>query len=436
MRELSLMERFVRLPAERRTALLSDLDPSRRLRLMRAWRWTARPAQLAPPGDWGLWLILAGRGFGKTRAGAEWVSAIARSHPGARIALVGQSARDGLAVMIEGDSGLLATGPDWLRPQWKGTRRTLVWPNGAQATLFSAVEPDQLRGPQFHFAWCDELAAWPNARSTWDMLKMGLRLGGHPRVVATTTPRPVPLLRALMEAPGTVMTRGSTFDNRAHLPERFLADVAQDYGGSALGRQELMGELLEAREGALWTPDGLDRCREAEAPPLTRVVVGVDPPAGPGGCGIVVAGVDAAGIAHVVADASVSAVSPEGWAAAVSAAFHRHAADRVIVEVNNGGAMVETTLRASFGGLPLKHVRASRGKVARAEPVSALYAAGRVRHAGGFPELEDEMCGLIQGGGYVGPGRSPDRADALVWALTELMLVRPGAGPALRMLQD
>ena len=436
MRELSLMERYARLPAGKRAALLGEMDAARRLRLMRHWRWTARPAQLAPPGDWTLWLILAGRGFGKTRAGAEWVAAMARSHPGARIALVGQTARDGLAVMIEGESGLLTTGPERFRPQWKASRRTLLWPNGAQATLFSAVEPDQLRGPQFHFAWCDELAAWPNARASWDMLKMGLRLGKLPRVVATTTPRPVPLLRALMQAPGTVMTRGTTFDNRAHLPPRFLAEVAQGYGGTALGRQELMSELLEAREGALWTPDGLDRCREAEAPPLIRVVVGVDPPAGPGGCGIVVAGLDKRGIAHVVADASVSATTPDGWAAAVAAAFHRHRVDRVVVEVNNGGAMVETTLRAAFGGLPLKQVRASRGKAARAEPVSALYAAGRVKHVGAFAALEDEMCGLIQGGGYVGPGTSPDRADALVWALTELMLERPAAGPALRMLLD
>ncbi|WP_408006043.1 DNA-packaging protein [Sandaracinobacter neustonicus] len=430
------MERFARLPVGRRAGLLTDLDTSRRLGLMRAWGWTARPAQLAPDGDWSLWLILAGRGFGKTRAGAEWVAAQARRHPGARIALVGQTAKDGLGVMIEGESGLLAVGGGGFRPVWQAGRRTLLWPNGARATLFSALEPDQLRGPQFHFAWCDELGAWPNARETLDMLRMGLRLGSHPRIVATTTPRPIPLLRDLMKAPGTVVTRGSTFDNRAHLPGQYLADVTLNYGGTSLGRQELLGELLEAREGALWTLDGLDRCREAEVPSLVRVVVGVDPPAGPGGCGIVVAGLDADGVAHVVADASLSAVSPEVWAAAVASAYRRFEADRVVAEVNNGGAMVETVLKAACRELPLKQVRAAKGKVARAEPVAALYGAGRVRHAGAFPQLEDEMCGLISGGGYVGPGSSPDRADALVWALTELLLGRPGAGPGLRMLAD
>ncbi|PZU46496.1 MAG: ATP-binding protein [Sphingomonas sp.] len=436
MRELSLMERFARLPADRRTGLLTEVDVSRRLGLMRHWRWTARPAQLAPRGDWSLWLILAGRGFGKTRAGAEWVAAQARRHPGARIALVAQTAKDGLGVMIEGESGLLLVGSERFRPVWQAGRRTLLWPNGSRATLFSAMEPDQLRGPQFHFAWCDELGAWPNAKQTLDMLRMGLRLGNHPRIVATTTPRPIPLLRTLMAAPGTVVTRGTTFDNRAHLPAQYLADVTQNYGGTSLGRQELMGELLEAREGALWSLDGLDRCREAAVPPLVRVVVGVDPPAGPGGCGIVVAGLDADGVAHVVADASVSAVSPDLWAAAVAAAYRRFEADRVVAEVNNGGEMVVSTLKAACQELPVKQVRASRGKAARAEPVAALYGAGRVRHAGSFPLLEDEMCGLIQGGGYVGPGQSPDRADALVWALTELLLARPGAGPGVRMLAD
>lgn len=416
--------------------VLAGLDPARRLQLMRHWRWTARPAQLPPPGDWSLWLILAGRGFGKTRAGAEWVTAMARALPGARIALVGRSAQDGQSVMIEGDSGLLAVAGAAFRPRWTASRRQLLWPNGAMATLFSAAEPDQLRGPQFHFAWCDELAAWPNAREAWDMLKMGLRLGANPKAVVTTTPRPDPLLARLMKAAGTVVSRGSTFDNRANLPEPFLNEVRTSYGGTAVGRQELMGEILQAREGALWTRDGLERCREAAAPELVRVVVGVDPPAGPGGCGIVVAGLDARGIAHVLADASLSAVAPEVWAAAVASAFERFGADRVVAEVNNGGAMVDSTLRAACAGLPVRQVRASRGKAARAEPVSALYGAGRVRHLGAFPALEDEMCGLIQGGGYAGPGSSPDRADALVWALTELLLQRAGSSPALRMLAD
>ncbi|MGL6044505.1 MAG: terminase large subunit domain-containing protein, partial [Sandaracinobacteroides sp.] len=282
--------------------------------------------------------------------------------------------------------------------------------------------------------WCDELAAWPKPREAWDNLRMGLRLGPAPRAVVTTTPRPLPLLKALIAAPDVVVTRGSTYDNRSNLPERFLADLTRGYAGTAIGRQEVMGELMEAREGALWSRDGLDGCRVREAPELARIVVGVDPPAGPGGCGIVVVGLDRAGIAHVVADASVAGVAPEVWASAVASAFERHGADRVVVEINNGGDMVEATLRAASRALPIRKVRASRGKAARAEPVSALYAAGRVRHVGMFAELEDEMCGLILGGGYVGPGTSPDRADALVWALTELLLGPRTGGPGIRTL--
>ncbi len=429
-----MMERLVRLPHPEREALLRDIPPRDRLAVLKSWPWTARPSQLAPDGDWTVWLILAGRGFGKTRAGAEWVTAMARAHGGSRFALVGATQHDAVSVMLEGESGLLAVAPENFGPVWKATKRQLHWPNGAMATLISAVEPDQLRGPQFHFAWCDEIAAWPKPKEAWDNLRMGLRLGAEPRVVVTTTPRPLPFLRSLATQPGVQVSRGSTYDNRANLPASFLADVTTGYAGTSLGRQEVMGELLEAREGALWGRDGLDSCRIASAPELTRIVVGVDPPAGPGGCGIVVAGVDARGVAHVIGDASLRAVKPELWAAAVAAAYARFAADRIVVEVNNGGDMVESTLRATGLALPVKQVRASRGKVARAEPVSALYGAGRVRHVGLFSELEDEMCGLILGGGYVGPGTSPDRADALVWALTELLLGEAGARPGLRVL--
>lgn len=434
MRELSLLERLVSLPSASRDLVLEALPDADRLELLRSWRWTARPSQLAPDGGWSQWLILAGRGFGKTRAGAEWVTEMARQTPGARFALVGATAHDSVTVMVEGESGLLAVAPDAFRPNWTPSRRQLTWPNGAQASLLSAVEPNQLRGPQFHFAWCDELAAWPRPREVWDNLRMGLRLGAHPRAVVTTTPRALPFLKALLEMPGTVVTRGTTFDNRANLPAAYLAELGRGYGGTAIGRQELMGEMLDAQEGALWSLDGFDRCREAEAPPLVRVVVGVDPPAGPGGCGIIVAGLDGQGVGHVLADASVHGTTPEAWARAVAAAFGRHGADRVVVETNNGGDMVESVLRAAAVALPVKQVRASRGKAARAEPVSALYAAGRVRHAGHFRLLEDEMCGLVLGGGYVGPGSSPDRADALVWALTELMLGGRGADPAVHVL--
>ncbi len=435
-RELSLMERLVRLPAQVRRELLKQVPPADRVSLLSSWRWTARPAQLAPGGNWSVWLILAGRGFGKTRAGAEWVTAMAGAHPGARFALVGATAHDAVAVMLEGESGLLAVAPKGFAPIWKATKKQLLWPNGSMASLVSAVEPDQLRGPQFHFGWCDEIAAWPKPKEAWDNLRMGLRLGEIPRVVVTTTPRPMPFLKELMSGSGVTVTRGSTYDNRANLPERFLDDLTTGYAGTALGRQEVMGELLEAREGALWSRDGLDRCRERESPDLVRVVIGVDPPAGPGGCGIVVVGLDDRGIAHVLADASLSGISPGDWALAVVAAYERFRADRVVAETNNGGAMVISTLKAVQATLPVKEVKASRGKSARAEPVSALYAQGRVRHAGLFPELEDEMCGLMAGGGYVGPGSSPDRADALVWALTELMLGTTARRPGVRTLGE
>ncbi len=433
-RELSRMERFVRMPQAERDALLAEIPEGRRLAVLTDWAWTARPSQLAPDGDWSVWLILAGRGFGKTRAGAEWVTGVARQHPGARIGLVGATAHDALSVMLEGESGLMAVAPAGFRPDWKATRKLLTWPNGACASLISAVEPDQLRGPQFQFAWCDEIAAWPRPKEAWDNLRMGLRLGDRPRVVVTTTPRPMAFLRDLVAGPGVVVTRGSTFDNRANLPAAYLADVTAGYAGTSLGRQEVMGELLEAREGALWGRDGLDACRVAEAPALVRVVVGVDPPAGPGGCGIIAVGLDRDGRAYVMGDASVRDVTPDGWAAAVAAAHARFGADRIVAETNNGGEMVLSTLRAAGHALPLKQVKASRGKSARAEPVSALYAVGRVKHVGLFPELEDEMCGLMLGGGYVGPGSSPDRADALVWALTELLLGDSGGSPGVRVL--
>jgi phage terminase large subunit-like protein len=434
MRDLSVVERLARLSSDARADVLQDVPAGLQLDLVQSWHSTARPSQLSPAGDWSQWLILAGRGFGKTRAGAEWVTGLARTTPGARFALVGTTAHDGATVMVEGESGLLAVADADFEPEWLSSKRTLVWPNGAQASVMSAAEPNQLRGPQFHYAWCDELAAWPRPQEAWDNLRMGLRLGRNPQAVITTTPRPIPLLRLLLDMPGTVVSRGSTFDNRGNLPPAYLSELGRSYAGSVLGRQELLGELLEAQEGALWSLDGLAACRNEEVPELVRVVVGVDPPAGPGGCGIVVAGADATGVAHVVADASVQGTTPEGWAAAVAAAFERYQADRVVVEINNGGDMVESILRAASINLPVKQVRASRGKAARAEPVSALYAAGRVRHADHFPRLEDELCGLVLGGGYVGPGDSPDRADALVWALTELMLGGRGPGPAVRVL--
>jgi predicted phage terminase large subunit-like protein len=434
---ISDFERLASLPEEARERVLAGLNGAAAQALAHDWEWLARPEQLAPAGDWRIWLMMAGRGFGKTRAGAEWVRRIAEADGRARIALVGATLGEARSVMVEGPSGLLAVAPWWNRPAFSPALRRLIWPNGAMALLFGAAEPEALRGPQFSHGWADEIAKWPQAQAAWDNLMMGMRLGDRPRVLATTTPRPVPLVRGLVAREGgdVIVTRGRTADNVANLADGFVAAMEQSYGSTRLGRQELDGELIAEVEGALWSRELLDRCRVAHVPEredgdalLSRVVVGVDPPASAHGdaCGIVVAGLGPDGRAYVIADASVEKATPEGWARAVAHAAAVHGADRVIAEANNGGAMVESVLRAAEAALPVRLVHASRGKAARAEPVAALYEAGRVRHRGAFWALEDEMCGLVAGGGYVGPGRSPDRADALVWALTELMLGRRG----------
>lgn len=430
--------RFVRaLELPDRRKLLGELKEKEEDQLLAYWPFWAREQQLPPRTNWRVWLVCAGRGFGKTRAGAEWVRHIAEEHDDARIALVASSIGEARAVMVEGESGILECHrEDDHGPYFEPSLRRLTWPGGAQAMIYSAGEPESLRGPQFSHAWCDEIAKWDNAsgRATnaWDNLQMGLRLGDRPQIVATTTPRAVPLMRRLVgdgSDPDIVVTRGSTYDNTAHLPADFIAAMKRQYGATALGRQELDGELLADIEGALWSRSLLERCRVPfSAESMVRVVVGVDPPASAKGdeCGIVVCGVDANGIGHVLADASLARPSPERWARAVAAAALHWNADRVVAEANQGGAMVESVLRAADCVMPIKLVHASRGKSARAEPVAALYEAGRVRHVGQHARLEDQLCGLMAGGAYEGPGRSPDRADALVWALTESMLGRRG----------
>tara|TARA_R110000782_G_scaffold1725_23_gene7033 strand:+ start:26926 stop:28254 length:1329 start_codon:yes stop_codon:yes gene_type:complete len=406
--------------------------------LVGSWYWRARAAQVVPPGDWHTWLVMAGRGFGKTRTGAEWVQRAARNGT-ARIAIVGTTLHEARAVMVEGESGLLRVRAD-RRPEFEPSLRRLSWPTGAKGFLYSADDPDALRGAQHSHAWGDEIAKWPRGLDVWMNLRMGLRLGSAPRAVLTTTPRPVPLVRRLLEeataGQAIVVTRGRTAENAANLPAAFLAAVTDAYGGTRLGRQELDGELIEEVEGALWSRALIERCRVRAVngtldEGFARVVIGVDPPAGHGAgsvCGIVAAGLLGDGTIVVIEDASVEGLSPEGWARAVSDAAARHGADRVIAEVNNGGDMVARVLAAVDDALPVKSVRATRGKAIRAEPVAAQYEAGRVHHAGAFPALEDELCGLIAGGGYEGPGRSPDRADALVWAVWALMgkSARPG----------
>ncbi len=416
---------------EERWAELECLSDAQRRAMPTRWHHWAHPGQVPPPGHWSTWLIMAGRGFGKTRAGAEWVRFIAEEAPAARIALVAASLGEARTIMVEGDSGLLAIAPPANRPRFEPSRRLLTWPNGAQAMLYSAGEPESLRGPQHSHAWCDEIAKWDNASgraiATWDNLQLGMRLGQQPQVVATTTPRAVPLVRRLLGAGEAAVTRGASRENANHLAEGFLAAMKRQFGQSLLGRQELDGELIAEIEGGLWTRTMFETCRElAASSPPARIVIGVDPPASAQGdaCGIVVVALGEDGLARVLADASVTRPSPERWARAVAQAARVWNADRVIAEANQGGAMVASVLRAADISLPLKLVHARTGKVARAEPVAALYEAGRVRHAGQFPALEDELCGLLAGGGYAGPGRSPDRADALVWALTELMLGR------------
>lgn len=408
------------------------------------WRFWARAEQVPPPGNWNIWLILAGRGAGKTRCGAEWVreSACGSTPLSAgthrRFALIAETAADARDVVVEGASGILAVHPKAFRPVYEPSKRRLTWPNGAVATLFNATEPDQLRGPQHDAAWCDELAKWRYAQETWDMLQFGLRLGDDPKQVITTTPRSIPLIREFLkrEREGVIVTRGSTYDNRANLAEKFLESVVTRYDGTRLGRQELNGELLDDVPGALWSRVTLDANRlhcHGNLPPMQRIVIGIDPAAKASSdadrtseTGIVVAGLGEDGIGYVLDDLSCR-LSPMGWAKKAVAAFDRYAADTIVVEVNQGGAMVETVLRAERAGLPLRQVRASRGKTTRAEPIAALYEQGRVKHVGVMPALEDQMV-LFTPFGIEGDGAA-DRVDALVWALSDLFprMVRPNS---------
>ncbi|WP_432201707.1 DNA-packaging protein [Erythrobacter sp. W53] len=443
-----LREWLISHDANERAELLAQLSEEERDALSHHWRVWARPQQLAPTGPWRVWLICAGRGFGKTRAGAEWVKQVARDTPDARIALVGASMAEARSIMVEGESGLLENCAAAERPQFEPSRGRLTFASGAHAYLYSAAEPESLRGPQHSHAWCDEIAKWDNASEramrAWDNLQMGMRLSETPQTLATTTPRNVTLMKRLLkgEKSGDVtVTRGTTFDNASNLPAAFVKAMQTDFGESRLGRQELHGEMLSDIEGALWTRVMLDNALDTSSSSskdreLVRIVVAVDPPASAKGdaCGIIVAGIDASGTGHVLADCTVEQVSPEQWARAVANAAQEWEADRVVAEANQGGAMVSSVLQATGSTLPIKLVHASRSKSARAEPIAALYEAGRVAHKKMFAQLEDQLCGLIAGGGYQGPGRSPDRADALVWALTELMLTPRGA-PNIRRVR-
>ncbi|MGZ8287304.1 MAG: DNA-packaging protein [Allosphingosinicella sp.] len=436
---VAILWTLIRLPpGARRRVLASMPDPAVRA-IVDEWWWQARLGQIEPLAcedgqPWRIWALIAARGFGKTRVGAEWVSQRARETPDARIALVAESMDEAVRVMIEGESGILAVARCDERPLWIASRGRLEFPSGALAFVYGA-EPGRLRGPQHHYAWCDELAKWRHADAAWDNLMMGLRLGTTPRTLVTTTPAPVPALkRILSRLPRVVRTHGRTAENPDSAPD-FRTAMQEMYAGTRLGRQELEGELLDDLPGALWTRDMIEAAR-APMPPRAffgRIVIGVDPPASAGGdsCGILVCGLGGDDLGYVLADLSVAGERPEGWARRVAAGAEAWGAQKVVAEKNQGGDMVESVLRAADSRLPVKLVHARGSKAARAEPVALRFETGRAKLAGAFPELEDELCGLTYAG-FEGASDSPDRADAMVWAMSELFETR--APPRIRRL--
>lgn len=425
------------LPASKVKELFQALGPIKTEELKHDWNFWARDAQLEPEGLWNTWFINAGRGFGKTRTGVEWVREQVKKGK-KRIAAVAATNSDIERVMVKGESGFLSVcwkgdktyaGKKMGFPEWSPTKRTLTWDNGATVQFFSAEEPERLRGPQFEIAWCDELAAWNKDIDTWDMLQFCMRLGKHPRIVVTTTPKPTKLVRKILKDDKTHVTTGSTFDNSANLAGTYLEAVKEQYEGTRLGRQELYAEVLEEAQGALWNTDMLDACvvKREQVPDLSRIVVAIDPAVTANKesdmTGIVVAGIDVNGIAYVLGDYT-DRLSPQGWAAKAIELYHKYEADRIVAEVNQGGDMVKTTIHGEDETVPFRAVRASRGKYARAEPISALYERGLVKHVAN-PEDEatlNELETQMRTWEPLGSIGSPDRLDALVWALTDLSL--------------
>jgi len=406
---------------------LSRLSNEEAAQLRYLWEFWARPEQVAPPDPWSIWLIKAGRGWGKTRVGAEWVRHMKDSV--GRIALIGPTAADVRDVMVDGDSGIIPISPPWDKPEYQPSKRRVVWQNGSVAYMYSADEPERLRGPQHGAAWCDEAGSW-RYPDTWDMMMFGLRLGKNPKVAVTTTPRPTPMLKQIQSAPGVVITRGTTYENRANLAASFFDSIITKYEGTRLGRQELEGHDLDDSPGAMWNRDQIDKFRIRKALDMVRIVVAIDPAVtskdDSDETGIVVVGKDEFGHAYVLEDCSIKG-TPDEWGRAAIQAMNRHQADRIIAEVNQGGDMVRYVLETIDKNVPVKMVRASRGKVSRAEPVSALYEQGKVHHVGVFHKLEDQMCTWE-------PGLpSPDRMDAMVWGMTELMLA--GADPRITVIE-
>ena len=437
---VAILLALIRLPPGERRRILESMPPPAVRAIIDEWWWQARGGQIEPRAcddgqPWRIWALIAARGFGKTRAGAEWVSQRARETPGARIALVAESMDEARRVMIEGESGILAVARCDERPLWIASRRLLVFPSGALGFVYGGERPNRLRGPQHHYAWCDELGKWSHAAATWDNLMLGLRLGTAPRTIVTTTPAPGPTLkRILFQLPRVVRTHGRTADNPDSAAD-FRSAMKEMYDGTRLGRQELEGEWLEDLPGALWTRDMIEASR-VEPPPrvfFRRVVIGVDPPVSAGGdaCGIVVCGLGSDDLGYVLADLSVAGERPEGWARRVAAGAEVWDAQLIVAEKNQGGEMVEAVLRAADSHLPVRLAGAANSKAARAEPVALRFETGRARLAGAFAELEDELCALTYAG-FEGDGGSPDRADAMVWAMTELY--RKRGEPRIRQL--
>lgn len=437
---------LLKLSTAERLEILDCLSEREAAVLLYNWEFWAREVQLAPA-DWrsstGLtnaWLLLAGRGFGKTKTGSETLLEEVQAGRCGRIALVAETAADARDVIVEGDSGILKCAPPWFRPVYEPSKRKITFPNGAIAYTYNAVEPDQLRGPQFDFAWCDELAKWRYVQDTWDNLQFGLRLGHRPRSIITTTPRPIKLVRELVADPTVFVTRGNTLENLENLAASFIKTIRRKYEGTRLGRQELNAEILDDVAGALWSRSILERAhlRKPDGPvnldQFVRIVVAIDPAVtseeGSDETGIVVVGLRRDDRAVVLEDAS-GRMTPTEWATKAVELYKFYHADRIIAEVNNGGDMVETTIRMVDGNVAYKAVHASKGKVTRAEPVSALYEQGRVFHLGGFAELEDQMSQFTRDFDRKTMGYSPDRVDALVWALTEIMGIEAGEGQGI-----
>jgi phage terminase large subunit-like protein len=418
----SVAERLAALPPNERQAALAKLTDAEKSALLYDWRgFLARPEQVMPDGDWDIWLVLAGRGFGKTRTGAEAVREEVEASRSGMIGLIAETAADARDVMV---AELMRVFPSDRRPEYIKSNRCVEFHNGAKAWTYNATEPDQLRGPQHDFLWHDELAKWRYARETWDQAQFGLRLGKHPRQIVTTTPRPIELVKAIVAGQeGRVhITRGKTLDNRANLAATFIDRIQKRYEGTRLGRQELNAEILGDLPGAIWTQSSIDAYRVREVPELKRILVAVDPAVtateDSDEHGIMVGGLDDQQTGYLIEDASMRG-TPMEWAKRVVSLVRTHGADGVVVEVNQGGDMVAHTLRTVAPNLNIIEVRASRGKHVRAEPIAALYEQGRIRHVGQFPELEAQMTQFTTEG-YQGEN-SPDRADALVWLFSKLL---------------